>query len=235
MTSAAAWRVAALATMSKTALADALSGDKAGEWVSAAAELGLAEAQVRLGRMMLEGEGVARDPAAAFQAFRAAAAQDHIDGHNMLGRCYELSWGTGIDYGKAAHHYRIAAEKGLDWAQYNLAHMLLSGVGVAQDRDQAFHWYSQAAAQGHVRAMSLVGRCHEEGWATPKDPGAALDWYRRSAEGGYFRGAYNYAAMLEQAGRAQDAQIWFDRAIASAPEPTKIRIIALRQRQTDTL
>jgi hypothetical protein len=229
---AAAWRVAALATMNKAALTAALSGDKAGEWVGAAAALGLADAQLRLGRMRLEGEGLARDPQGAFRAFADAAAQDHIDGHNMLGRCYENGWGVEINYPLAAHHYRIAAEKGLDWAQYNLAHMLLSGVGMAQDRDQAFHWYNQAAAQGHVRAMNLVGRCHEEGWATPKDPAAAQDWYRRSAEGGYFRGAYNYATMLEQSGCATGAKLWFDRAIATAPEPTKSRIIALSARQT---
>jgi TPR repeat protein len=41
-----------------------------------------------------------------------------------------LGWGTSIDYPKAAHHYRIAAKDGLDWAQYNLGHMLLAGVGV---------------------------------------------------------------------------------------------------------
>jgi uncharacterized protein len=229
---AAAWRVAALATMNKVALRTALSGDKAGEWVGAAAALGLADAQVRLGRMRLEGEGVARDPHGAFQAFTDAAAQDHVDGHNMLGRCHENGWGTEINYPLAAQHYRIAAEKGLDWAQYNLAHMLLSGVGVAQDREQAFHWYNQAANQGHVRAMNLVGRCHEEGWATPKDLVAAQGWYRRSAEGGYFRGAYNYATMLAQTGCAAGARMWIDRAIATAPEPTRQTMIALRQRQS---
>ncbi|HEX4272808.1 MAG TPA: tetratricopeptide repeat protein [Rhizomicrobium sp.] len=229
MTNAAAWRVAALATMNKAALAAALSGDQAGEWVGAAAELGLAEAQIRLGRMRLEGEGATRDPHGAFRAFADAAAQGHGDGHNMLGRCYENGWGTEIDYPLAAHHYRIAAEQGLDWAQYNLAHMLLSGTGIAQDRAEAFRWYNQAAAQGHVRAMSLVGRCHEEGWGTTKNLVAALDCYRRSAEGGYFRGAYNYATMLEQTGCAANARLWFDRAIATALEPTRSRMIALRK------
>ena len=76
--------------------------------------------------------------------------------------------------------------------------------------------------------MSLVGRCHEEGWATPRDPATALDWYRRSAEGGYFRGAFNYATLLAETGRKEEADMWFDRAITTAPEPTRGRMIALR-------
>ena len=139
MIQAAAWRVAALATMNKAALAAALSGDKAGEWVGAAAALGLAEAQVRLGRMRLEGEGVARDPQGAFQAFSDARPHRIIA---MATTCWaavmRTAGASAINYPLAAHHYRIAAEKGLDWAQYNLAHMLLSGVGVAQDRDAGF-------------------------------------------------------------------------------------------------
>ena len=55
-----------------------------------------------------------------------------------------------------------------------------------------------------------------------------LDWYRRSAEGGYFRGAFNYATLLAETGRKDEAETWFDRAIATAPEPTRGRMIALR-------
>src|ERR1700722_7708651 len=101
--------------MSRKALHAALSGEKAGAWIGAAAVLGLPEAQVRLGRMLLEGEGAARDPARAFAVFARAAAQGHAAGHNMLGRCHENGWGTPVNYPRAAQHYRLAAEKGLDW------------------------------------------------------------------------------------------------------------------------
>jgi hypothetical protein len=144
----------------------------------------------------------------------------------MLGRCHENGWGTDVNHAAAAQHYRIAAEAGLAWAQYNLGHMLLSGSGVACDSSAAFDWYARAAAQGHVRAMSLLGRCHEQGWGTARDARAALIWYRRSARGGYFRGAFNYASLLAEKNYVESARLWFARALASAPEPVRTNMIA---------
>jgi TPR repeat protein len=203
------WRVAALSMMARDKLSAALQGEGAAAWVKAAANCGFAEAQVRLERMKLEGDGVARD----------------ADGRNMLGRCYENGWGTAKDHVRAAHHYRIASEAGLDWAHYNLGHMLLSGRGVARDRDAAFACYAKAAAKGHIRAMNLVGRCYEEGWGVTRDPDAARDWYRRSAFGGYFRGAYNYADKIAAEGCIHSALPWFKCALDAAPEPTRGAIL----------
>jgi uncharacterized protein len=214
------WRVAALSMMARDRLSEALQGESAAAWVTAAANCGFVEAQVRLGRMLLEGDGLARDAGAAFACFQSAAEGGDADGHNMLGRCYENGWGTAKDYALAAHHYRIASETGLDWAYYNLGHMLLSGSGVPRDHDAAFACYAKAAANGHIRAMNLMGRCYEEGWGVARDPDAARDWYRRSAFGGYFRGAYNYADMIAAEGCIPGALYWFARAVASAPEPT---------------
>ena len=223
--SADTWRVAALTMMSADELRSALLRD--GAWVRSAASYGIAAAQLRLGRMLLEGEGVAKDQSAAFENFRKASIQGDIEAHNMLGRCHENGWGTNVNQLEAAHHYRIAAEAGFDWAQYNLGHMRLSGHGGPPDREQAFGWYNRAAAQGHVRAMNLVGRCHEQGWGTPCDPGAALFWYRQSARGGYFRGAFNYASVLATRGCLAGARFWFTRAIDAAPEPSRSNMIAL--------
>src|SRR6201999_2470820 len=94
----------------------------------------------------------------------------------------------------------------------------LNGTGVARDARTALAWYRRAADQGHVRAMNLVGRCLEQGWGAAADLTEAALWYRRSAEGGYFRGQYNHASMLLREGRRQQAQAWFERAVAGAPE-----------------
>ncbi|HWA89113.1 MAG TPA: tetratricopeptide repeat protein [Rhizomicrobium sp.] len=223
------WRVAALTMMSPAQLASLLAGDDAAPWVEAAAACGIVEAQVRLGRMLLEGQGVAKDERAAFACFLCAAESDDAHARNMLGRCYENGWGTAKDMVRAAENYRIAAEAGLDWAQYNLGHLLLDGIGVARIPDEAFVWYMRAAMQGHVRAMNLVARCCEEGWGTFKDQAAARVWYRKSAEGGYFRGAYNYASILAAEGCVTGAARWFAQAVATAPEPTRgnmLRVLA---------
>lgn len=195
--------------------------------MAAAAECGLTEAQVRLGRMQLD----AGDTVSAFATFQRAAERGDADGHNMLGRCFENGWGTVKDYVQAVHHYRTAAESGLDWALYNLGHMLLNGSGVTCDRDAAFDCYACAAAKGHVRAMNLLGRCYEEGWGVAPDRAQARAWYRRSAFGGYFRGAYNYADMIVAEGCIHSASCWFKCALASAPPPTRdVMLRALSER-----
>jgi len=227
-----AWRVAALTMMSQAELATLLSGDQhdAAPWVEAAAACGMAEAQLRLGRMLLEGQGVEKDERAAFACFLCAAENGDAEARNMLGRCYENGWGMAADMARAAQNYRLAAEAGLDWAQYNLGHLLLDGAGVAQDRNEAFAWYMRAAMQGHVRAMNLVARCCEDGWGCPRDQAAARVWYRKSAEGGYFRGAYNYATILAAEGDSAEAARWFEQAAATAPEPTRSNILSALSR-----
>ena len=228
-----AWRVAALSMMAPAQLRELLGGGEAASWVEAAASCGMPEAQVRLGRMLLEGTGVARDARAAFACFLCAAEAGDADGQNMLGRCYENGWGIAADVAQAAALYREAAQAGLAWAQYNLGHLLLDGNGVARDPRAAFAWYQCAAAQGHVRAMNLVARCHEEGWGAPRDAAAARAWYRRSAEGGYFRGAYNYATILAGEGCIMGAVRWFREALDAAPEPTRGNIVAALRRHPE--
>ena len=66
-------------------------------FVRAAADAGMADAQAVYGQMLLDGAGVARDPAAALGWFTRAAAQHHVMAINMVGRCYDLGWGTAPD------------------------------------------------------------------------------------------------------------------------------------------
>jgi uncharacterized protein len=213
------WRVAALTMMPPHRLRTALATERA--WTEACARLGLASAQLRLGALLLD-EGEA---SRAFAQFQKAAPFD-IEARNMLGRCHENGWGTGINHQEALRHYRLAAEAGLDWAQYNLGHMLLSGIGVTRDARKALHWYGKAADQGHVHAMNLVGRLLEEGWGCVRDSGRALLWYRGSAKGGYFRGMFNCATLLAQRGCELGARYWLSRALSLAPEPTRSNMIA---------
>jgi hypothetical protein len=208
-------KLAQLARMSSGALHALLEGDPedAAEWVRSAAECGLAAARVRLGRMLLQGAGVPRDAAAAFQWFARAAAQHDPEALNMVGRCYENGWGAPIDLQQAAASYCAAAEGGHDWGQYNFGNLLFDGRGVPPDRSQALRWYLRAASQGHARAMNLLARCLEEGWGCRSSPEEAVYWYGRSAAAGYFRGQFNYAALLAERGSPAAAAQWFAQAI----------------------
>jgi hypothetical protein len=127
---------------------------------------------------------------------------------NMAGRCLEHGWGVVRDWAAAAGWYRRAAEASFDWAQYNLANMLLRGRGVARDRKEALNWFLHAAAQGHIKSMNLVGRFLEEGWEMPPNRREAMAWYHRAAEGGDFRAQFNLATCLMQQDRMTEAIPW---------------------------
>ncbi len=191
------------------------SGDQveAARWVQLAATHGLAAAQVRLGRMLLDGTGMVEDKPAALGWFKTAARSGDAEAMNMAGRCHENGWGTAKDNAVAAGWYRRSAERGYDWGEYNYANMLFDGLGTPPDLPRALDWYLKAAAQGHSRAMNQAARCYEEGWGTAKDHTVAADWYQKSAEGGYFRAQYNYATLLTTLRRFPEAAHWFGKAV----------------------
>ena len=81
--------------------------------------------------------------------------------------------------------------------------------------------------------MNLLARCYEEGWGVARDAKRARGWYRKSAEGGYFRGCYNYATVLAKDGCKFGASVWFERALASAPEPTRCHMLKALSKPSD--
>ena len=103
-------------TLSPDDIAARLSGspEERAAFVRACAEAGEAEAQAVYGQILLDGAGVPKDETAALGWFVRAAARHHLMAINMVGRCYDLGWGTAPDKARAAECYRIAAERGLD-------------------------------------------------------------------------------------------------------------------------
>jgi TPR repeat protein len=228
-------RLAQLQRLSYRELEQLLSGDptQAVVWIRSAADCGLIAAQLRLGRMLLEGTGVPRDGSAALAWFRRAAGRGDAEAMNMVGRCLENGWGTTADPRQAAGQYRAAAQRGYDWGEYNFGNMLFDGRGVPCDRTLAVYWYRRAARQGHARAMNLLGRCLEQGWGCDPDLPAAALWYERSAESGYFRGQFNYAAVLAQWGQCASAAGWYLQAAQNGDRAIRGAILAALSNVTD--
>ena len=174
----------------------------------AAAHAGLPEAQALYGQILLDGRGVDAAPIEAFRWFQQAAQAGHVMAINMVGRCLENGWGVDADRTAATQWYKVAAERGLDWGMYNYASALGLGAGVPKDELAALQWFEQAAARGHAKSINFVGGFFEEGRCVPADASRAAECYRRAAEGGDFRGQFNYARMLAQADRVDEALSW---------------------------
>jgi TPR repeat protein len=159
----------AIDTLTPAAIAARLSGspEERAAFVREAADAGVAEAQAVYGQMLLDGTAVAADRQAALGWFTKAAAQHHVMALNMVGRCYDLGWGTRVDKARAAECYRIAVERGLDWAMYNYATLLALGEGVAEDKPAALALLEKVAAMdsglASAKAINFVGSFAEDG------------------------------------------------------------------------
>ena len=114
---------------------------------------GLAVAQYELANLHIRGTGVEKDPARAIPLFKAAAEAGNVGAmHNYA----TLIADTPGREAEAANWYQRAAELGLVEAQFNIATMYESGIGVSPSRHRALYWYELAAANGDADAARAV-------------------------------------------------------------------------------
>lgn len=112
-----------------------------------------------------------------------------------LGGCWLAGWATlaaadyeaGVtaallgNYDKAFAEFTLAAEQGLDLAQYNLGILYYTGQGTQRDYDLAFKWTELAAEQGHLGAQYNLAALYLDGHGTRRNPAQALQWYEAAA------------------------------------------------------
>ena len=110
-----------------------------------AADQGYAPAQITLGRMYADGNGVDADRAEAARWFRLAAEQQNRDGQTYLGLMYGVGEGVEQDYGESVRLLRLAAAQGDGVAQARLGDMYAYGEGVERNPDEADTWYRLTA------------------------------------------------------------------------------------------
>lgn len=127
----------------------------------ALAQRGEPTAQVYVGLMYYNGQGVGEDDASSFDWFRRAAEQGDAEGQFQLGFMYLYGFGVPAEIPhpeqEAARLFLQAAEQGHAEAQFNLGLMLLAGSGVVRDETAGMHWIEQAAANGDPGARRFTG------------------------------------------------------------------------------
>jgi TPR repeat protein len=126
-----------LAQLSPRELSAAFEGEDPSDWLQAAMVSGMAEAQVRLGRILLAGDGLPADHRATFACFISAGG--HAEAQNLLGRCHENGWGTKPDREAARACYRRAAEAGDYRGAHNHACVLAAEGCIAG----ALQWFER--------------------------------------------------------------------------------------------
>mmetsp|Transcript_13861 Transcript_13861/g.35377 ORF Transcript_13861/g.35377 Transcript_13861/m.35377 type:complete len:241 (-) Transcript_13861:48-770(-) len=148
--------------------------------LEAAAVLGLAEGQRRLGTLLLQkGERFE-----AAQWTLRAAKQGDLEAQACLAALYESGWGVPSNIVKAAKWYRRAADRGHAKSQGVLGTYYEEGWGVPRDVSLAALYYRKAAMQGLATAQCDLGRLYERGDGVPKSLSAARRFYHLAAEQG---------------------------------------------------
>jgi Domain of unknown function (DUF4384)/Sel1 repeat len=93
------------------------------------------------------------------EALRAEGAAGDADALFRLGAAYQNGEGVELDFGLAAQHFRLAAERGHPGAQYNLALLMLGALGVEPDAAGAYRWLSLATTgNGDVGLLAAALR-----------------------------------------------------------------------------
>lgn len=152
--------------------------------LKAKAESGNAEAQLMLGSMLANGEGVPQSFEEAAKWFRKSADQNNAEAQFALSLMHVNGDGVKQDFGEAVNWAKKAAEQGHPLAQINLAIAYRSGTGIATNLAEAAKWFKKAAEQGVSDAQFNLGIMYWMGEGVAKDTTNAFKWLNLAAEQG---------------------------------------------------
>ncbi|OAQ23710.1 HCP-like protein [Linnemannia elongata AG-77] len=139
------------------------------------------DAQVALGDMYKDGEGVQQDYQVAMDWYVKAADQGFVDAQFNIGMMYDEGKGVPQDFAKAMEWYLKAANQGYPIAQNEIGLMYDKGKGVPQDFAKAMEWFRMAANQGDADAQNNIGIMYDEGQGVPQNFAKAMEWFLKAA------------------------------------------------------
>ena len=95
--------------------------------------------------------------------------------------------------------YQPKANQGDADAQFNLALLYYTGLGIPQDRRYAIYWYTKAAEQGHIQAQYFLGKLYNfgDGIEVRQDFKLAVYWLTKASEQGHVQAQYLLGHMYE--------------------------------------
>ncbi len=150
-------------------------------WLRKAASQNHASALNLLAIYYLEGTGIERDEAKAFDLFSEAAQLDHAEAQSNLALLYESGRGVLPDVEKALFWLQKSAEGNYAPAQRVLAGKFLFGNGLDQDNEKGLYWLKKSADQGDVPSLYYTGMAYLQGDIVPVDPISGVAYLEKAA------------------------------------------------------
>ena len=150
------------------------------ETVKRKAEQGDVNAQVNLGWMYWNADGVTKDEYAAVYWYRKAAIKGDACAQFNLGWAYDCGLGVDQIDAQALYWYRKAAEQNYAPAENNLGCMLEHGQGCEINGKEALEWYYRAAEHGDAMGRKNLGEVYEKSkLGVKQDLAKAKELYRQ--------------------------------------------------------
>ena len=184
----------------------------------APAEQGNADAQLLLGIMYHDGNGVPQDYAQAARWMQKAAEQDNATAEFALGVMYHNGDGVPKDDAAAVRWLEKAASQ-VPPAQFALARVHEDNGNYAA----ALKWYRLLAGQGDADSQNDVGHMYETGRGVAQNYAEAANWYRLAADQGNATAQNNLGTLYAKGrGVPRDdvaAYMWFALSAAQNNQP----------------
>ncbi len=174
----------------------------AGRYAEGVAELETAEARGHLasrwllGSLLVEGRGVAADPARGVALLESAAREGNPGAMNELGRLHLRGVAVPKDRDRAVDWLERAAAAGHTFAYNNLGNLLLQEGATARAREL----FTASAEAGDIFGYNNLGWLHETGKGVARDLPTAVAWYARAAEAGQPNAFVNLGRLLREGG-----------------------------------
>ena len=174
-------------------------------------------AQISLGFLYYNGQGVDKDEERAKELFQSVVDQGCVEGYLGLACIVQNE----SDYYTAYEYYNKASEGTeplfVAKAMFDIGRMYYRGEGVEQDYAKEMEWYEKAADLGYADAMHNIGYMYNYGEGVEQDYAKALEWYEKAAKGGNGSSANNIGYMYFYGeGVEQDydkALEWYEKAV----------------------
>ena len=154
------------------------------ELFTEAANGGITVAKYKLGKMLLNGDGVEKDIPKAIEWLKQAAVEENEFAEYALGRLFLKGEEVEKDIFAAEEYLLKSASRGNKYAAYLLGKEYLSGENFGKDAMKAVEYLELAAEKDFEPAEYILGKAYLRGENFPKDVQKAIDYLKRAAEKG---------------------------------------------------
>ena len=182
---------------------------QAAAYYAQANQAGHLEARVELGRLRMQGRGVAQDFKLAIELFQKAAEAGSASAWREIGHVYLRADTSKTGALNALEAYYQALDMGDYQALQAIALMYNRGQGVTKNKTYALELLHSAADDHHVvSAMATLALLALE----QDDYTKSLSYYEKAAKRGDAESMYRVALLFQREKKLKEAQFWLMKA-----------------------